>query len=100
MKATLPLIAVVTLLATAAQGQTIIESCQPTPQGGYNCTTQILPPSTPEPPARPTPEEQARSDARAEQWEAYCRPRIVQDRDGVERYRYAHPGCDVGRTGP
>jgi len=100
MKAFLPLLTCAALAATAAQGQTIVDTCQRTLPGGYTCTTQFVPPAAPEPPARPTPEEQARVDARAEKWEAYCRPRIVQDRDGVERYRYAHPGCDVGRTGP
>ncbi len=37
----------------------------------------------------------AEKDAR---WENYCHPKIVVDALGVNRYVYAHAGCEFGRT--
>jgi hypothetical protein len=31
-------------------------------------------------------------------WVAFCKPTIEVDKYGVERYRYAHEGCEFGRT--
>lgn len=39
----------------------------------------------------------AESHHREQLWLALCRPKILQDRHGVERYVYAEPGCEYGR---
>ena len=36
--------------------------------------------------------------ARDRKWLAFCRPVVVKDRYGVERYLYDKPGCEFGRT--
>jgi hypothetical protein len=50
---------------------------------------------------RPAPtlaaeEQQAQSDAR-DAWQARCRPRVSEDREGLRRTRYAEPDCDISR---
>lgn len=34
---------------------------------------------------------------RAARWEDYCQPRTVRGAWGVEKYVYAHEGCEFGR---
>lgn len=41
--------------------------------------------------------EQAETEARVAQWEAFCKPVVVYGEDGIGRYRYAHKNCDMGR---
>ena len=41
--------------------------------------------------------EMAEAAARDRRWLARCEPIIRQDRNGVRRYLYAAPDCDVGR---
>lgn len=41
--------------------------------------------------------EMAEAAARDRKWLAHCEPIIRQDRNGVRRYLYAAPDCDVGR---
>ena len=36
--------------------------------------------------------------ARDRKWLAFCKPVIVKDHYGVERYVYAKPGCEFGRS--
>ena len=36
--------------------------------------------------------------ARDRKWLAFCKPVIVKDRYGVERYHYARTGCEFGRA--
>lgn len=43
-------------------------------------------------------EEQQQSAARDRKWLAFCKPAIVVDQYGVSRNRYAHPGCEFGRS--
>jgi len=44
-----------------------------------------------------TPEqEQANEQARAD-WQARCRPTVIEDRDGLRRTKYAEPDCDLSR---
>jgi hypothetical protein len=44
-----------------------------------------------------TPEqEQADASARAD-WQARCRPTVIEDRDGLRRTKYAEPDCDLSR---
>lgn len=33
---------------------------------------------------------------REQAWEAACKPRVVTGDDGLSRYVYAHPNCDIG----
>jgi hypothetical protein len=42
-------------------------------------------------------DEAAESHRRDRRWRDLCRPRIRQDRFGVEHYVYAKPGCEFGR---
>lgn len=35
---------------------------------------------------------------RIAKWESFCRPTGVVDSEGVTRMRYAHEGCENGRT--
>jgi hypothetical protein len=59
-------------------------------QGAVNPNIRPLPPAGSE-------QESAAMRQRLERWQARCRPVIRQDAYGVQRYRYAAPGCDFGR---
>jgi hypothetical protein len=49
-------------------------------------------------PRQRTAQEIAESEERDRKWAARCRPTLRQDRYGVERYVYAVPDCEFGRT--
>jgi hypothetical protein len=49
-------------------------------------------------PRQRTEREIAESAERDRRWVARCRPVIRQDRYGVDRYEYAAPGCEYGKT--
>jgi hypothetical protein len=38
-------------------------------------------------------------EARIRKWEEFCKPTGFIDDMGITRLRYAHPGCDLGRSG-
>jgi hypothetical protein len=38
-------------------------------------------------------------EARIRKWEDYCKPTSYIDDMGITRVRYAHAGCDLGRSG-
>jgi hypothetical protein len=38
-------------------------------------------------------------EARIRKWEEFCKPTGFVDDMGITRLRYAHPGCDLGRSG-
>ena len=42
---------------------------------------------------------QEAKEARIRKWEEYCKPTGYIDDMGITRVRYAHPGCDLGRSG-
>jgi hypothetical protein len=42
---------------------------------------------------------QEAKEARIRKWEEYCKPAGYIDDMGITRVRYAHPGCDLGRSG-
>lgn len=44
-----------------------------------------------------TDREMAEASARDRKWLARCEPIVRQDRNGVRRYLYKAPDCDVGR---
>ena len=54
-----------------------------------NSVIRAVPPLTPE-------EEKADEAARAD-WQARCRPTVIEDRDGLRRTKYAEPDCDLSR---
>jgi hypothetical protein len=41
---------------------------------------------------------QEAKEARIRKWEDYCKPTGYTDDMGITRVRYAHPGCDLGRS--
>lgn len=45
-----------------------------------------------------TAEENAALDREHEKWLAFCQPVKVPDDEGVIHLRYAHKGCEFGRT--
>jgi hypothetical protein len=49
-------------------------------------------------PRQMTEQERAESAERDRRWVDRCRPMIRQDRYGVDRYHYAAPGCEFGKT--
>jgi hypothetical protein len=49
-------------------------------------------------PRQRTEQEIAEAAERDRKWVARCKPVIRQDRYGVERYSYAAPGCEFGKT--
>lgn len=54
-----------------------------------NSVIRAAPPLSPE-------QEQADEAARAD-WQARCRPTVIEDRDGLRRTKYAEPDCDLSR---
>jgi hypothetical protein len=38
-------------------------------------------------------------EARIRKWEEFCKPTGFVDDMGITRLRYAHAGCDLGRSG-
>ncbi|MEA2881931.1 MAG: hypothetical protein QOH32_1187 [Bradyrhizobium sp.] len=38
-------------------------------------------------------------EARIRKWQDFCKPAGFIDEMGITRLRYAHPGCDLGRSG-
>jgi hypothetical protein len=96
-----------------------LASCQPSRAGtvirqtscqrGVGCihTTNFIPSfghyagatSYTVPSQRMTEAEMAEAAERERRWEEFCQPRVgAPDANGVQRYIYAHPGCDTGRT--
>jgi hypothetical protein len=41
----------------------------------------------------------AEKEARIRKWEEFCKPSGFIDDMGITRLRYAHAGCDLGRSG-
>jgi hypothetical protein len=48
-------------------------------------------------PAPATEQDKAESAQRERLWVARCKPQLVVDDMGVQRYTYAAPGCDFGK---
>ncbi|HEX4555656.1 MAG TPA: hypothetical protein VH249_16815 [Xanthobacteraceae bacterium] len=45
-----------------------------------------------------SPEERAEANEQDRLWQARCRPTLQQDMFGINRYSYAAPGCEYGKT--
>ena len=84
---------------------TTSRSCKSSAYGPSVCTETTVNSSVP-PPARPqeiNPVEerlaQEAREARIRKWEDFCKPASFIDEMGITRLRYAHAGCDLGRSG-
>ena len=84
---------------TSAQAQSAALTCLRS-GGAVSCVGRIGPGSFPQVVHLREPlgeREMAEAAARDRRWLARCEPIIRQDRNGVRRYLYAAPDCDVGR---
>jgi hypothetical protein len=78
------------LMSTSAGAETVQTVCQHD-RHGISCTTNVFElPSGPRVITR-----QPETDLR---WRAFCKPVVVTDELGVGHYRYAHAGCEYGRS--
>ena len=96
-------IAVVTLVlwVSNALADTVRGSRQTSCVGSWglgSCVTHWYKTWDDDRPRQKTEQEIAESAERDRKWVARCRPVLRQDRYGVDRYEYAAPGCDYGRT--
>ncbi len=84
---------------------TTSRSCKSSAYGPAVCTETTVNSSAPAPakPAEidPVEERLAREarEARIRKWEDFCKPASFIDEMGITRLRYAHAGCDLGRSG-
>ena len=99
--------AVVTSWSAVAETtmSTTSRSCKNSAYGPAVCTETTVNASAPEP-AKPreisaAEERLAREEkeARIQKWQDFCKPAGFIDEMGITRLRYAHPGCDLGRSG-
>jgi hypothetical protein len=44
-----------------------------------------------------TPGQEKADEAARADWQARCRPTVIEDRDGLRRTKYAEPDCDLSR---
>lgn len=84
---------------------TVSRNCRSSAYGPQTCTTITTTSNSSEPvnqkqlgaaEDRPAREEK---EARIRKWEEFCKPTGFVDDMGIRRLRYAHPGCDLGRSG-
>ena len=83
---------------------TTSRSCKSSAYGPAVCTETTVNSSAPEP-AKPkeinaAEERLAREEreARIRKWQDFCKPEGFIDEMGITRLRYAHAGCDLGRS--
>jgi hypothetical protein len=94
-------------ITTTEGGERTTTSCRTDTQRNTVCVNrsyQIAPPPEPAPLSPPLKAELERqSQVRERTWETYCKPKTYVDREGLTRYRYAAPNCDMAilsRTTP
>ncbi len=102
MKTIIAAVALALVTCASANADTRTQTttrCERDFMGAYVCRS-VATSGTEQPDRAPvmTTQEQAEAEARDAEWVAYCRPRIEQGRDGIERYRYAKAGCEFGRS--
>jgi hypothetical protein len=84
---------------------TTSRSCKSSAYGPSVCTETTVNSAAPAPAKPmeidPVEERLAREarEARIRKWEDYCKPASFIDEMGITRLRYAHAGCDLGRSG-
>jgi hypothetical protein len=82
------------LTTTQASAESVTTRCFHW-RGGYQCTTTEHKPAEP---LELTADDLKRLAARENKWKAFCKPREVTGADGLTRFVYAHPDCDLGRS--
>ena len=97
------------LMSWSAVAETRVEttstSCKSSAYGPRTCTTTTTSSNGSEPANQKqmsiVEERQYREEkeARIRKWEEYCKPTGFIDDMGITRLRYAHAGCDLGRSG-
>jgi hypothetical protein len=85
--------------------QTTSRSCRSSTYGPSTCTTTTTTSNGSEPASQKqlsAAEDRLyreEKEARIRKWEEFCKPTGFVDDMGITRLRYAHKGCDLGRTG-
>jgi hypothetical protein len=85
--------------------QTSSRSCRTSAYGPSTCTTTTTTSNGSEPANQKQTSAaedrlyQEEKEARIRKWEEFCKPTGFIDDMGITRLRYAHPGCDLGRSG-
>jgi hypothetical protein len=95
------------LISWSASAETTVtsRSCRNSTYGPSTCTTvtKTLNDSEPGTQKQMSQAEDRKSaeekEARIRKWEEFCKPTGVTDSMGITRLRYAHEGCDLGRSG-
>jgi hypothetical protein len=84
--------------------QTTSRNCRSSAYGPSTCTTTTTsngsePASQKQMGAAEDPLYREEKEARIRKWEEFCKPTGFIDDMGITRLRYAHAGCDLGRSG-
>jgi hypothetical protein len=85
--------------------ETTSRSCRSSAYGPSTCTTTTTSSNGSEPASQKqigAAEDRLyreEKEARIRKWEEYCKPTGFIDDMGITRLRYAHAGCDLGRSG-
>jgi hypothetical protein len=97
------------LMSWSAVAETRVEttsrSCRSSAYGPSTCTTTTTSSNGSEPASqKPISAAEDRLDreekqTRIRKWEEFCKPTGYIDDMGITRLRYAHAGCDLGRSG-
>ena len=78
-------------------GSCVQTTCRLDFRGNSICVTNTL--AAPPPPRMPSKQEQRQLACEARegerQWVAQCAPEVYVDAEGISRYRYAKPDCDI-----
>lgn len=101
-------ISVAVLTSWSAVAETTVSttarSCKSSAYGGSVCTETTVNSKGAEP-ASEKPLSAAElqlireeKEARIRKWQDFCKPAGFIDEMGITRLRYAHPGCDLGRS--
>ena len=84
---------------------TTSRSCRSSAYGPSSCTTTTTTSNGSEPASQKPPGavedrlSREEKEARIRRWEEFCKPTGFVDDMGITRLRYAHAGCDLGRSG-
>jgi hypothetical protein len=81
---------------------TTSRSCRSNAYGPSTCTTTTTTSNGSEPANQKqisAAEDREEKEARIRKWEEFCKPTGFIDDMGITRLRYAHAGCDLGRSG-
>jgi hypothetical protein len=86
-------------ITTIEGGERTTTTCRTDTQRNTVCANrsyQIAPPSEAAPLSPPlNAKSEHQTAVRERTWEAYCKPKAYVDSEGLTRYRYAAPNCDM-----